>query len=128
MNIRDLLLKESNCVCGNFKELNKFNFKGVYVICDGDEVVYIGSAYARTIDKRLKQYICTLDSGNTLGRSVARYLFKLKKYDKSAKTKLEKAIVKIKTFSIYAFKYSDLEYKLIEMAKPIYNKYGMGEK
>ena len=127
MKIQDLLLKLSSAVQGDFNDLSKFNFKGVYVICDKEEVVYIGSAYARTIEKRLKQYISKSDTGNTLGRSVAKRLSNSKKYDQAAKNKLNDAIKQIHTFIIYAFEHRDLEYQLIELAIPIYNNYGKGE-
>ncbi len=127
MKIQDLLLKMSNAVQGDFNDLSKFNFRGVYVICDKDKVVYIGSAYARTIEKRLNQYISETDTGNTLGKSVAKRLSNSQKYDQAAKNKLNDAIKQIRTFIIYAFEHKDLEYQLIELAKPIYNNYGKGE-
>lgn len=127
MKMQDLLLKMSNAVQGDFNDLSKFDFKGVYVICDKDEVVYVGSAYARTIAERLKQYNSKSDAGNTLGKSVAKCLSGSCKYDDSAKTKIGEAIDKIRGFSIYAFEHKDLEYQLIELAKPIYNNYGKGE-
>lgn len=117
----------SNAVQGDFNDLSKFNFRGVYVICDKDKVVYIGSAYARTIEKRLNQYISETDTGNTLGKSVAKRLSNSQKYDQAAKNKLNDAIKQIRTFIIYAFEHKDLEYQLIELAKPIYNNYGKGE-
>lgn len=54
MKIEELFLEINNAVCGNFNTLSKFDFKGVYIICDNGEVVYVGSAYARTIEQRLK--------------------------------------------------------------------------
>lgn len=127
MNINELLLKMSNVVQGDFNDLSKFDFKGVYVICDKNEVVYVGSAYARTIAERLKQYISRSDTGNTLGKSVAKCLSGSCKYDDLAKTKISDAIDKIRGFSIYAIEHKDLEYQLIELTKPIYNNYGKGE-
>lgn len=127
MKIQDLLLKLSSAVQGDFNDLSKFNFKGVYVICDKDEVVYIGSAYARTIEKRLNQYISETDTGNTLGKTVAKQLSNSQKYDQAAKNKLKEAINKIFAFTIYAFEHKDLEYHLIELAQPIYNNYGKRE-
>lgn len=127
MKIQNLLLKMCNAVHGDFNDLNQFKFKGVYVICDKDEVVYIGSAYTRMITERLKQYISETDTGNTLGKSVAKSLAGSCKYDDFAKTKISEAINKIRDFSVYAFKHKDLEYQLIELSQPIYNNYGKGE-
>lgn len=122
-----MLLKYTHAISGDFTDLSKFNFKGVYVICDKDDVVYIGSAYARTIKERLEQYTSVFDTGNTLGKAVAKRLSKSRKYDQAAKARLKEAINTILTFTIYAFKHDDLEYELIECAKPIYNNYGKKE-
>lgn len=73
MNITELLLNLHECTAGDFDHLEKFRFEGVYIICDSNnEIVYIGSAYARTIEIRLKQYISATDSGNTLGKTIAK--------------------------------------------------------
>ncbi len=72
MKIEDLFLNINNPVYGDFSDLSKFDFNGVYIIYDKDEVVYVGSAYARKIKKRLKQYISPTDTGNTLGKTVAK--------------------------------------------------------
>ena len=113
MKIEELFLEINNAVCSNFNTLSKFDFKGVYIICDNGEVVYVGSAYARTIEQRLKQYISKSDTGNTLGKTVAKKLSGSQKYDKQAKSKMSDAIKKIKTFTIYAIQHDDLEYRLI---------------
>ena len=49
MKIEDLFLNINNPVYGDFSDLSKFDFNGVYIIYDKDEVVYVGSAYARKI-------------------------------------------------------------------------------
>lgn len=127
MKIEELFLKINNVVCGNFDSLSEFNFNGDYIICDSSEVVYVGSAYARTIEQRLKQYISNSDTGNTLGKTVAKSLSGSQAYDEQAKSKMGDAIEKIKTFTIYAIHNDDLEYKLIGLTNPIYNNCGKDE-
>ena len=122
-----MFLEINNAVCGNFNTLSKFDFKGVYIICDNSDVVYVGSAYARTIEQRLKQYISKSDTGNTLGKAVAKELSGSKTYNQEAQAKMDKAIERIKTFKIYALHYEDLEYKLIHLAEPTYNNCGKNE-
>lgn len=127
MKIKDLFLNINNPVYGDFSDLSKFDFNGVYIIYDEDEVVYVGSAYARKIKKRLKQYISPKDTGNTLGKTVAKKLSGSKTYNKMAQAKMDEAIETIKTFKICALHHEDLEYKLIHLAKPIYNNCGKDE-
>lgn len=128
MNINELLNQHFGIVETNFKNLSKLNFCGVYIICDKDnEVVYVGSAYARSIQARLKQYLSPKDTGNTLGKAIAKSLAQSKKYDENAKLKMKDAIIKIKTYKIFAIKHNDLEYKLIDASKPKYNNIGIGE-
>lgn len=113
---------------GNFKSLGKFNFKGVYIICDeADEIVYIGSAYARDISIRLNQYIKVDDTGNSLGRTIAKTLANASTYDDIAKTKILDSVEQIKSFTIYAIKHEDLEYQLIKKTSPKYNNCGKEE-
>ena len=110
---------------GNFCCLEKFNFKGVYILCDSnDEVVYIGSAYSRYVSTRLKQYISETDTGNTLGRNIAKEVAGVKIYTNKAEEQIKQAIEKIKNFNIYAIKSDDLEYKLIKEISPKYNSRG----
>ena len=95
MKITELLESKgiNDYVTGNFKDLSKFKFKGVYIVCDeSDEVVYIGSAYARDIEVRLSQYIIKGDSGNTLGKSIAKKLSNSPKYDEAAEEKMTEAV------------------------------------
>lgn len=128
MKVQEILSKYDNIVSGDFKKLKIFDFSGVYIISDKkDRVVYIGSAYARTIKVRLQQYLRTHDSGNTLGKTIAKKLSDSKKYDDEAKEKIEEAIEKIKSYKIYAIPHKDLEYKLIQGFKPKYNNCGKGE-
>ena len=100
-------------------------FCGVYVLCDtSGEVVYVGSSYVRNIDERLKQYLSTSDTGNTLGKTIAKSLANTDKFDGAAKNKMKEGVEKIKTFKIYAVEHNDLEYKLVRCANPIYNRIG----
>lgn len=116
---------QNTLIIGNFNCLNNFNFKGVYILCDHtDEIVYIGSAYSRLISTRLKQYLSETDTGNTLGRNIAKELASVKTYTVKAKEKIKQAIEKINNFNIYAIKIDDLEYKLIEEISPKYNNRG----
>lgn len=124
MDINELLLKICNGVHGGFGDLNCFDFKGVYILCDNNKIVYVGSSYARTIKQRLKQYTSKKDTGNTLAKRVAKELSYSKKINGKSKENILEAIEKIKKFSIYAIKYQDLEYQLIDLAKPIYNIHG----
>ena len=86
MNITDLLSNCHNIVDGTFDDLNKFDFCGVYILSDeNDAVVYVGSAYERTVQKRLHQYLRPNNSGNTLGKTIAKQLARSPKYDENAK-------------------------------------------
>ena len=128
MKIHELLSALAGAVSGDFSTLSKFNFNGVYIICNCEnEVVYIGSAYARTIQTRLSQYLRMNDTGNTLGKTIAKRLAGVETYDKNAKQKITEAVEKIKNFSVYAIKHEDLEYKLINFANPEYNNNGKDE-
>lgn len=125
MKISELLQKNYDVVEGNFHSLSTFNFSGVYVLCENnDDVVYVGSAYSRTIKTRLEQYLRSNDSGNTLGRTIAKQIAKTKRYDKTAKQKIGESISKIKNLKIYAIKCNDLEYQLVKIAKPKFNSSG----
>lgn len=127
MKLKDLLIDYCSIKKSDFNNLKNLNFSGVYILCCGDDVVYVGSAYARTIETRLKQYLSTTDTGNSLMRAI----YKMDNKDNSfsnASDDDKKAIVdKIKKFKIYAIKHEDLEYKLIEKANPKYNHKGNNE-
>ena len=130
MKVEELLESCINAKYGNFTDLELFNFMGVYIIYETETqiVVYIGSAYARTISKRLKQYLSSTDTGNTLGKSIAKALAGSETYDICAQGKIFEAVRKIKNdFSIIAIPHKDLEYKLIANANPIYNNNGKAE-
>ena len=128
MDVHDIKSKYKKVVSANFNNLNVFDFKGVYIIYDDeDNIVYIGSAYTRTIQTRLKQYLKSYDTGNTLGKTIAKQLSGSSTYDKNAKERIKEAIEIIKTYNIYAIPYEDLEYKLIRNFKPKYNNCGKGE-
>ena len=125
MNIKDFLAEFVKVKEGSFDDLNIFSFYGVYLICDeNDEIVYIGSAYARTINIRLSQYLSPSDTGNTLGKSIAKNLSNSKTYGDEAKKRISEACEKIKKYKIYAIEHKDLEYKIINIAKPKYNNLG----
>lgn len=56
------------CKLGEIKKSHnkdKFKYRGVYILVDNDEVVYIGSAYARNVRDRLLQYQQNKNSGNS---------------------------------------------------------------
>ncbi|MGN0546342.1 MAG: GIY-YIG nuclease family protein [Acutalibacteraceae bacterium] len=126
--IHSLSIPKKQIVMGNFSNLSEFCFYGVYIICDSeDDVVYIGSAYARKILKRLKQYLSPSDTGNTLAKNVTKSLLDSSKYHKSANEQIYKAIDLIKSFKIIAIPHENLEYKLIQQAKPTYNNIGKQE-
>ena len=122
MTIEELFEKQMEK--GDFKNLKTFDFYGVYVLCDKDEIVYVGSAYVKKIKERLKQYTSEKDTGNTLGKTIAMELANTDKFDEKAREKMKEAVDKINKFDIYAIRYEDLEYKLIHAAKPIYNYKG----
>ena len=124
MKISELEARYKKMTKGTFNDLQTFNFKGVYIICDNQEIVYIGSAYSRYVSTRLKQYISETDTGNTLGRNIAKELAGVKIYTPKAEKQIVQAIEKIKKFNIYAIKSNDLEYKLIEEISPKYNNRG----
>ena len=128
MDVTTLFTKHINAQQGNFDDLTNFSFCGVYVLCDtSGEVVYVGSSYVRNIDERLKQYLSTSDTGNTLGKTIAKSLANTDKFDGAAKNKMKEGVEKIKTFKIYAVEHNDLEYKLVRCANPIYNRIGKAQ-
>lgn len=128
MNITTLFIKHFNAIEGNFDNLTNFSFCGVYVLCDANgEVVYVGSSYVRNIGERLKQYLSISDTGNTLGKTIAKSLANTDKFDDVAKERMKEAVEKIKTFKIYAIEHNDLEYKLVRCANPVYNNKGKAE-
>ena len=90
----------------NLSRKRNFEFQGIYILCDGDEVVYVGSAYARTIHERLLQYTHDPenDTGNTLVKDIMDFYIKTK----------EEAIDFIKTLKVYAFEDRSLEYRMIQ--------------
>lgn len=124
MNI-DNLVNDLTPIKGDFNDLSKFDFPGVYIIYDeNDEIVYIGSAYTRNISERLKQYISKSKSGNTLANDICKLDFKVEKTDAISDEQREKALKKIRKFKILAIRYNDLEYNLIQQYKPKYNLNG----
>lgn len=91
----------------------KFKYCGVYILTDEDnQIVYIGSSYARTVRERLLQYQqengtgnCTLykdliDGGKCLETNAGDY---------------------IKSLTANAFSDESLEYKLINLADGVVN-------
>lgn len=110
-----VLLKKENL---SWKD--NFNYQGIYILCnEKDEVVYIGSAYVRTVHKRLLQYTSSNDTGNSLITDII--------YMGLAKGKSD-AMEYIKNLRIYAFPNDSLEYKLIKETKiGIVNKVGTAD-
>lgn len=90
----------------NKNEIEKFDYNGIYVFYDGDEVVYIGSAYLQTVEERLKQYF-----NNSSGTQRVR-------------KKIEEQGKKITDFEVLVIPHIDLEYLLIKEENPRYNKKG----
>ena len=82
-----------------------FNFQGVYILTKDDEVVYIGSAYARNVSERLKQYPRRKQSGN---QTLYNDLIDSGKCDK------DEAESYIKSLEVHAFEDESTEYKLID--------------
>ena len=106
---------------GNKDDLEAVKFRGIYVIIEDNNVLYIGSALpqTRTIKVRLQEHI----NGNSTHTSIVTYLSK--RYNTNdAELAKTKALDLIKTFDFLAFKYTSLEYKLIEETKGIINKKG----
>ena len=94
------------CLFSLLKENTKlFLYPGIYVLADQDEeVVYIGSAYARNLRSRLLQYQQKRGSGNST-------LFK--DLIDGGKTTKDNARNYILSLKIYSFKDESLEYILI---------------
>ncbi|MDY3303355.1 MAG: GIY-YIG nuclease family protein, partial [Clostridia bacterium] len=71
----DTVTAQYQIVGGDFGDLSKFDFEGVYIIYEETtkNIVYIGSAYARTIKERLEQYKRKSDTGNTLMHAICRH-------------------------------------------------------
>ena len=130
MLVEELLANYIGAKNGDFNDLSLFDFVGVYVIYEKNtkEVVYIGSAYARNIKKRLSQYVSPSDTGNTLGKTIAKTLSGSETYDDNAKLQIKNAVNMIKDkFAIIAIPHEDLEYKLIKDINPKYNNKGKAE-
>lgn len=108
----------ANIIETNFDAIDELDFTGIYILCETDEVVYIGSSYsmARKLKARLKNHITAKISKD--GKSHSSFLDHIIKQ----KGNIDKAIEYIKSLSIYAIQYQDLEQKLIELAKPKYNR------
>ena len=107
--------KIEGCI-GNIDDLNKLTFRGIYVILEKGYVIYIGSALPRkrTIQIRLKEHI----GGNHTHTCIIPYLMT------SRGLSFKKAQELFKTFDFIAFKYTSLEYLLIDNTSGIINKAG----
>lgn len=121
------LIKKYQIVESTFEDLSKLDFLGVYIIYDPNnkEVVYVGSAYARTIKERLSQYIKANDSGNTLMHAISKKEYNVDKVKDITAEQRQEAVDKIKKFKIRAIPHNDLEYQLIREAQPKYNSVGI---
>ena len=86
----------------NLSDIDRCAFPGIYVILQGENVIYIGSAYAgdRSVAVRLKQYLSNSKTGNTLAKAFVR----------NKDVTFNKAKKLIKKCRFMAFKYQDLEY------------------
>ena len=107
--------KIEGCI-GNEDDLNKLTFRGIYVILEKGYVIYIGSALPRkrNIKIRLKEHI----GGNDTHTCIIPYL------KKSRGMNFTEAQELFKTFEFIAFKYTSLEYQLIDNTSGIINKAG----
>lgn len=105
----------SGCL-GNIEDRKKADFTGIYVIIENNIVIYIGSALpnSRTIKKRFSEHL----GGNPTHTCIIPYLIKTRGITK------EEAKELIKTFDFLAFKYSSLEYMLINETPGIINSSG----
>lgn len=127
MNV-EKLIKRYQIVESDFTNLSKLNFVGVYIIYDPsneNEVVYVGSAYVRTIKERLSQYIKVNDTGNTLMHAICKKEYNVDKVKDITHEQRCDAVDKIKKFKIRAIPHNDLEYQLISEAQPKYNSAGI---
>lgn len=113
----ELKEKEEEYVAFSKLKENKkcLQYSGVYILTDGDEVIYIGSSYARKLRDRLMQYQRNNDSGNTLKKDLIDM----------GKITAEDAVGFIEKLTIHGFMDESLEYKLIKTAElEIANKNG----
>lgn len=102
-----------------FKELkentNLLKFTGVYILTEGNEVVYIGSTYTRYLRKRLLQYQQAKNSGNS---TLYNDLIDAKK------TTPSDAYNYITNLTIHAIQDESLEYILIQKCPSAVNLVG----
>ncbi len=111
LKIKDFLEREV-MIEATFSDLSKLEFNGVYILTDEhDDIVYIGSAYGQTVKKRLQQYLNKSSGGNSLRKKVKKDTGK-------------EPVEVIRKLKITAIHHEDLEYKLIDIVKPKYNKDG----
>lgn len=98
------------------KENNKLlKFTGIYILTEGDEVVYIGSAYTRCLRERLLQYQQKFGSGN---KNLYNDLIESRK---TTKAHAHNYIIKL---TIHAIKDESLEYVLIQKCDSAVNFVG----
>ena len=107
--------KIEGCI-GNIDDLNKLTFRGIYVLLEKGYVIYIGSALPRkrTIKIRINEHI----GGNHTHTRIIPYLMMSRNLD------FKSAQALFKTFDFIAFKYTSLEYQLIDNTSGIINKAG----
>jgi hypothetical protein len=102
-----------------FKELKEnkelLKFTGIYILTEGDEVVYIGSAYTRYLRERLLQYQQKFGSGN---KNLYKDLID------SGKTTKGRAHNYIINLTIHAIQDESLEYILIQKCDSAVNLVG----
>ena len=122
----DEIIKKYQIVDGDFNDLDKFNFEGVYIIYDKEtnDVIYVGSSYSRMIKERLEQYKQKNNTGNTLLHAICKKDFLVDKVKNITDTHKKLAIDKILLYKIKAIPHKDLEYQIIRDARPFYNTAG----
>jgi hypothetical protein len=104
------IFENKKIVESDFENISKskmFSMPGVYVLVEKEtqEVVYIGSAYARNLRERLLQYT-RKGSGNTLKKDLIHI----------NKTTSDGFGDYLKTLKIYAFEEFSSEYELLDTA------------
>jgi hypothetical protein len=117
-------------------DANKENLSGtgVYLIMEADNnIIYIGSAYSRSVYERIKQYTGKSRTGNTLANNLmhnelypegSNDLEEEKKTDKQLKEIFDKKVEHIRTLRFIFIPHTDLEYYLIKNTEGLINKRG----
>ena len=92
-------------------DLASVNYTGVYVLCQADDVVYIGSGYSqkRKMRKRLGDHVSRREGKSALLKKLAKVMG------------LDVADRYIRSLRLFVIEYQDLEEALIAIADPKHN-------